>query len=235
MGHAAELCARTYGITRQAQDAYAAESYRRAQHAQRSGASAQEIVEVLVPGRGEPTRVVVDEEPTRVKLDKMAELKPVFDPEGSVTAANASKIDDGAAAVVVASERAVKELGLLPLARIASYGHHAQAPDWFTTAPVGAIERALKRGSLRTDDVDLFEINEAFAVVGLACEQLAGIPHDKVNVRGGAIALGHPIGASGARVLTTLLYAMKAQHARRGLATLCIGGGEAVALLVEAP
>ena len=235
MGHAAELCARKYGISRKAQDAFAAESYRRAQHAQKSGKSAQEIAEVVVPGRSGATRVTEDEEPSRVKLDKMAERGPAFDPEGSVTAANASKIDDGAAAVVVASERAVEALGLTPLARIASYGHHAQEPDWFTTAPVGAIERTLQRASLRADDVELFEINEAFAVVGLACEQLAEIPHDKVNVRGGAIALGHPIGASGARILTTLLYAMAERKARRGLATLCIGGGEAVALLVEAP
>jgi acetyl-CoA C-acetyltransferase len=233
MGHAAELCARTHGISRQAQDAFAIESYRRAQVAQSSRASAHEIAPVDAPARGGTQRVTEDEEPTRVKLDKLGELKPAFDPGGTVTAANASKIDDGAAAVVVASERAVKELGLTPLARIASYGHHAQAPDWFTTAPVGAIEKTLERASLSAADVDLFEINEAFAVVGLACEQLAGIPHEKVNVRGGAVALGHPIGASGARILTTLLYAMAERKARRGLATLCIGGGEAVALLVE--
>jgi acetyl-CoA C-acetyltransferase len=233
MGHAAELCAKKYGIGREAQDAFARESYRRALDAQARGASAQEIAPVEITGRGGTTRVEQDEEPARAKLDRMGELKPAFDPEGTVTAANASKIDDGAAAVVLASEAAVKARGLTPLARIVSHGHHAQEPDWFTTAPVGAIHHALGRASLRTDDVDLYEINEAFAVVGLACEQLAEIPHGRVNVRGGAVALGHPIGASGARILTTLLYAMAERGSQRGLCTLCIGGGEAVAVLVE--
>ena len=234
MGNAAELCARTYGIGRTAQDDFARESYRRAETAQRDGKSAEEIVAVQVEVRGGQARTVdSDEEPTRVRLDKLSELKPAFDPQGTVTAGNASKIDDGAAAVIVASERAVHEHGLSPLARILAHGQHAQAPEWFTTAPVMAIEKTLARARLGPDDVDLYEINEAFAVVALACAQLARVPSDRLNVRGGAVALGHPIGASGARILTTLLYALRERSARRGLATLCIGGGEAVALLVE--
>jgi acetyl-CoA C-acetyltransferase len=233
MGNAAELCARKYGIGRGAQDEFARESYRRAEAAQRDGNSAEEIVPVRFDERGKERTVDSDEEPARVKLDKLAELKPAFDPQGTVTAANASKIDDGAAAVIVASERAVKEHGLTPLARIVAHGQHAQAPEWFTTAPVAAIEKTLARARLSAADVGLYEINEAFAVVALACAQLAQVPADRLNVRGGAVALGHPIGASGARILTTLLYAMRERRERRGLATLCIGGGEAVALLVE--
>jgi acetyl-CoA C-acetyltransferase len=235
MGNAAELCAKTHSISRGAQDELARESYRRALQAQRSGKSAEEIVAVAVAERGGGQRSVAeDEEPGRAKLDKMSELKPAFDPQGTVTAANASKINDGAAALLVASESAIEQHRLCPLARIVSYSHHAQAPQWFTTAPVGAMEKALARAKLSVDDIDLYEINEAFAVVSLACSRLAGVPLERVNVRGGAIALGHPIGASGARVLTTLLYAMRDRAARRGLATLCIGGGEAIAIVVEA-
>jgi acetyl-CoA C-acetyltransferase len=233
MGQAAELCARKYGIGRGAQDEFARESYRRAEAAQREGKSAEEIVPVRIEEHGRQRTVDSDEEPTRAKLDKLAELKPAFDPQGTVTAANASKIDDGAAAVIVASERAVKEHRLAPLARIVAHGAHAQAPEWFTTAPVAAIEKTLARARLSPADVGLYEINEAFAVVALACAQLAQVPADRLNVRGGAVALGHPIGASGARILTTLLYAMRERREQRGLATLCIGGGEAVALLVE--
>jgi acetyl-CoA C-acetyltransferase len=233
MGQAAELCARKYGIGRGAQDEFARESYRRAEAAQRDGRSAEEIVPVRIEERGQQRTIDSDEEPTRAKLDKLAELKPAFDAQGTVTAANASKIDDGAAAVVVASERAVKEHRLTPLARILAHGGHAQAPEWFTTAPVAAIEKTLARARLSAADVGLYEINEAFAVVALACAQLAQVPTDRLNVRGGAVALGHPIGASGARILTTLLYAMRERREQRGLATLCIGGGEAVALLVE--
>ena len=235
MGNAGDLCAREHDISRQAQDELARESYRRALAAQASGALAQEIAPVIVKGRGGETRVDLDEEPARAKLDKMASLKPAFDPAGTVTAANASKINDGAAAVVLASARAVERHGLEPLARVKSYGHHAQAPQHFTTAPVGAIKMALARAGLGKDDVELYEINEAFAVVTAACTRLAGISSDRVNVRGGAIALGHPIGASGARILVTLLYAMAERKAKRGIATLCLGGGEAVALLVEQP
>jgi acetyl-CoA C-acetyltransferase len=233
MGNAAELCARKYGLGRSAQDEFARESYRRAEAAQRDGKSAEEIAKVQIEERGKQRVVDTDEEPGRVRLDKLAELKPAFDAQGTVTAGNASKIDDGAAAVIVASERAVEEHGLTPLARIVAHGQHAQAPEWFTTAPVFAIEKTLARAELAPGDVDLYEINEAFAVVALACAQLAQVPPDRLNVRGGAVALGHPIGASGARILTTLLYALRERRGRRGLATLCIGGGEAVALLVE--
>jgi acetyl-CoA C-acetyltransferase len=231
MGNAAELCSRTYGITREQQDAFAIESYRRASAAK--SASAEEIAPVEVEERGKKLIVREDEEPGRGKLENASALKPAFEAGGTVTALNASKINDGAAAVIVASESAVKQHGLTPLARIVSYGHHAQAPEWFTTAPVFATEKALQRAGIRAADVDLFEINEAFAVVGLACMQLSQLDHARVNVRGGAIALGHPIGASGARVLTTLLYTLHEQKKRYGLATLCIGGGEAVALLIE--
>jgi acetyl-CoA C-acetyltransferase len=233
MGQAAELCARTYGIGRDAQDEFARESYRRATEAQQSGKSAQEIVPVEIAERGAKRTIDSDEEPGRARLDKLAELKPAFDPQGTVTAANASKIDDGAAAVVVASERALREHNLTPLARIVAHAGHAQAPEWFTTAPVFAIEKALSRAGLAAADVGLYEINEAFAVVALACARLAKLSLDRVNVRGGAVALGHPIGASGARILTTLLYAMRERNEQRGLCTLCIGGGEAVALIVE--
>lgn len=234
MGHGAELCATTHGISRGAQDEFARESYRRALEAQRGGRFAEEIVAVTVAERGGSRTVEADEEPGRARLEKLAELKPAFDPAGSVTAANASKINDGAAALLVASESAVEQHRLTPLARILSYSHHAQAPEWFSTAPVGAMEKALARARLTVSDIELYEINEAFAVVGIACTQLAGIPPERVNVRGGAVALGHPIGASGARILTTLLYSMRERGARRGLATLCIGGGEAVAVVVEA-
>jgi acetyl-CoA C-acetyltransferase len=231
MGNAAELCSRTYGITREQQDAFAIESYRRALAAK--SASAEEIAPVELEVRGKKSIVREDEEPGRGKLEQASSLKPAFEAGGTVTALNASKINDGAAAVIVASEGAVKQHGLTPLARIVSYGHHAQAPEWFTTAPVFATEKALVRAGVRAADVDLFEINEAFAVVGLACMQLSQLDHARVNVRGGAIALGHPIGASGARVLTTLIYALHERQKRYGLATLCIGGGEAVALLIE--
>jgi acetyl-CoA C-acetyltransferase len=234
MGNAAELCARTHGITRGAQDEFARESYRRALHAQQSGRSADEIAPVTISDRGGERRVADDEEPGRGKLDKMADLRPAFDPQGSVTAANASKINDGAAALLIASGSAVTQHRLTPLARIVSYAHHAQAPEWFTTAPVGAMEKALGRAKLTVSDIDLYEINEAFAVVALVCTQLSAIPLERVNVRGGAIALGHPIGASGARVLTTLLYAMRERGAKRGLCSLCIGGGEGIAMVVEA-
>lgn len=234
MGHGAELCARTHGITRGAQDELARSSYERAVEAQRSGRSAEEIVPVTLQERGGSRSITADEEPGRAKLERLAELKPAFDPQGTVTAANASKINDGAAALLVASESAVEQHRLTPLARILSYSHHAQAPEWFSTAPVGAMEKALARARLTVEDVELYEINEAFAVVSLACTRLAGIPAERVNVRGGAVALGHPIGASGARILTTLLYAMRERGARHGLATLCIGGGEAVAVVVEA-
>jgi acetyl-CoA C-acetyltransferase len=233
MGNAGELCARELGIGREAQDELARESYRRALAAQAEGAFKAEIAPVTIAGKKGDVVVGEDEEPKRGNPEKMSSLRPAFDKNGTITAANASKINDGGAAVVLASAEKVKALGLEPLARVVAYAGHAQAPEWFTTAPVGAIEKVLARAKLRVDDVDLYEINEAFAVVALACTQKAKIDLARVNVRGGAVALGHPIGASGARILTTLLYAMKDRKAKRGLATLCIGGGEAVAVVVE--
>jgi acetyl-CoA C-acetyltransferase len=234
MGEAAELCAKEFSITREAQDAFAHESYRRAIGAQKDGSFKGEIAPVEVSGgKGEKTLVTEDEEPKRYLPEKLPTLKPAFKKDGTITAANASKIDDGAAAVVLASERAVKERGLRPLARVVGYGAAAQAPEWFTTAPAVAIDKTLGKLGLKAGDIDLYEINEAFAVVTMACATKCGLDPATVNVRGGAVALGHPIGASGARVLTTLLYAMEQKNAKRGLATLCIGGGEAVALVVE--
>jgi acetyl-CoA C-acetyltransferase len=233
MGNAGEVCAREYKFDRASQDAFARESYERARAAQEKGELAREITPVMVAGRGGEQKVDQDEEPGRANLEKMTSLKPAFAKDGTITAANASKINDGAAALVLASGEAVKQRGLSPMARIVAYGGHAQAPEWFTTAPVGAMKAALSRAKLTASDIDLYEINEAFAVVTMACERDLEIPHDRVNVRGGAVALGHPIGASGARILTTLLYALEDRGKRRGLATLCIGGGEAVAVIVE--
>jgi acetyl-CoA C-acetyltransferase len=234
MGKAGELCAREYDLGREAQDQFAAESYRRAQQAIASGAFKREIVAVPVPQKkGDPVLVDTDEEPGRGDPTKLAKLKPAFDPQGTITAGNASSIDDGAAAVVLASEAAVKRHGLEPLARIVGWGAAAQAPEWFTTAPAKAIEGTLARLELTAKDIELWEINEAFSCVTMACARLAGLDLATVNVRGGAVALGHPIGASGARVLVTLLHAMADLGKRRGLATLCIGGGEAVAMVVE--
>lgn len=234
MGQAAELCATEYGLSRQAQDEFAADSYRKALAAIEAGDFVEEIAAVTVPQKKGPALVVErDEEPARGDLSKFASLRPSFRPDGTVTAANASSISDGAAAVVLANESAVATLGLEPMVRIVGAAAAAQAPEWFTTAPAKAIAAVLERLELTASDIDLFEINEAFSCVVQACAQLASIPLEKVNVRGGAVALGHPIGASGARVLTTLVHAMRARKARRGLATLCIGGGEAVALVVE--
>lgn len=233
MGNAGELCVKEHGFTRQQQDDFSLVSYQRALAAMEKGEFAAEIAEVRIAGKKGETVVSEDEEPRRAKLDKMASLRPAFDKEGTITAANASKINDGAAALILASGETVKAKGLTPLARIVGYGAHAQAPEWFTTAPVGAIENALARTGLTVNDIDLFEVNEAFAVVAMVTAKKAGFDHEKMNVRGGAVALGHPIGASGARILTTLVYAMKDRGAKRGLATLCIGGGEAVAVVVE--
>jgi acetyl-CoA C-acetyltransferase len=233
MGMAGELCARELDFGREAQDAFAKQSYERALAAQKSGKLAAEIVAVTVKTRSGDVVVDEDEEPKRARLDKMASLRPAFDREGTITAANASKINDGGAALVLASAEAVKKHRLTPLARILGYGGHAQAPEWFTTAPVGAIDNALTRTTLSVSDIDLFEINEAFSCVTMACAKKAQIDLAKTNVHGGAVALGHPIGASGARILTTLLHAMADRDQKRGLATLCIGGGEAVAVIVE--
>ncbi len=233
MGMAGELCARELDFSREAQDDFAKHSYERALAAQEAGKLAAEIVPVTIKGRKGDVTVSEDEEPKRARLDKMASLRPAFDKEGTITAANASKINDGASALILASGEAVKKHRLTPLARVVGYGGHAQAPEWFTTAPVGAIEKVLSKTSLSVSDVDLFEINEAFSCVTMACAKKAEIDLAKTNVHGGAVALGHPIGASGARILTTLIYAMADRDVKRGLATLCIGGGEALAVVVE--
>ncbi len=233
MGNAGELCAKEHGFTREAQDAFAIESYKRALAAQEAGAFKNEIVPVVIEGKTGSTTVDTDEEPRRAKFEKIPSLRPAFDKNGTITAANASKVNDGGAAVVLASGEMVKQKGLTPLARIVGYGGHAQAPEWFTTAPVGAIKAACARTGLTPKDIDLYEVNEAFAVVAMVAAKELGISPAKMNVRGGAIALGHPIGASGTRVLVTLLNAMKDRGDKRGLATLCIGGGEALALIVE--
>ncbi len=233
MGNAGEICAKEMSFSREAQDDFAKESYRRALAAQAEGRFAAEMVNVVVAGRKGDVTVSVDEEPSKGDVSKMGSLKPAFDKNGTITAANASKINDGASALVLASGDAVKRLGLTPLARVVGYGGAAQAPEWFTTAPAKAIEVTLKRLGLTVADIDLWEVNEAFAVVALAVAKEAGLDLAKVNVNGGAVALGHPIGASGARILTTLVHSMAARGAKRGLATLCIGGGEAVAVVVE--
>jgi acetyl-CoA C-acetyltransferase len=234
MGNAGETCAKEYKFSREAQDEYAKESFRKAVAAQKEGMFDAEIVPVSVPQKkGDPTLVKEDEGPGLGKPEKFASLKPAFVKDGTITAANASSINDGATALVLASEKAVKEHNLEPLAKIVGYGGAAQAPEWFTTAPALAIKNTLGKVGLTVDQIDLFEINEAFAVVALAVNQLCGIEAQKVNVRGGAVALGHPIGSSGARILTTLVHAMKDRGAKRGLATLCIGGGEALAMVIE--
>ncbi len=236
MGSCAELCAREYRFDREAQDAYALESYRRAREATESCRSKAEIAPVeIAQKRGEPLRVERDEEPFKVDLSRMATLKPAFDKEGTVTAANASKINDGAAALVLTTAEHAAELGRAPLARILAHASFAQRPEWFTTAPVAAARQAVERAGLEIADIELWEINEAFAVVALACMRDLGLDQERVNVRGGAVALGHPIGASGARVLVTLLAAMAERGARLGCAAICIGGGEATAMVVERP
>ena len=234
MGSAGELCARECQIPRERQDAYAADSYRRGQAAVKEGKFCDEIVPVSVPARkGPPTEVREDEQPFKGDPDKLAGLRPAFDKNGTITAGNASTLNDGAAATVIMSREEADRRGITPLAIIKGYTGHAQAPEWFTTAPAGAIASLLKKTGLSVADIDLWELNEAFAVVALVNQDKLGIAHDRLNVRGGAIALGHPIGCSGARVLTTLLYALRQEGKRRGVASLCIGGGEAVAMLIE--
>jgi acetyl-CoA C-acetyltransferase len=233
MGMAGELCSSEFKISREEQDEYAAMSYKRAQQAQANGWFKDEIVPVTIEGKLGNINVDEDEEPAKVKFDKIATLKPVFKKDGVVTAANASSIDDGAAAVAVASEKKAIELGLKPIARIIAHVSHAQEPDWFTTAPAEAIKKVLAKASMSISDIDLFEVNEAFSVVPIVTKQLAGVDYDKMNIHGGAVALGHPIGASGARILTTLIYALKRTGGKYGIASLCIGGGEAVAMIIE--
>jgi len=230
MGTYAEDCARKYGFTREAQDAYAIESLKRAQHAITSGAFKAEIVPVTVK---EGVVVDTDEQPGKAKLDKIPQLKPAFAKDGTVTAANSSSISDGAAAVILTSAQHAQKLGIKPLARILAHAAHAQEPGWFTTAPVSAIQKVLKKVGWTVGDVDLFEVNEAFAVVAMAAMTELSIPHDKLNIRGGACALGHPVGASGARIIVTLIHALKDKGLKRGVASLCIGGGEATAVALE--
>jgi len=234
MGSAAELCARECHIPREKQDEFSIMSYKRALAAQESGKFKEEIVAVSIPQRkGDPLQFTEDEEPAGVNFEKIPALKPAFEKDGSVTAANASSLNDGAAAVVVMAEEKAKELGITPLAVIAAQASAAKAPAWFTTAPADAINKCLNKAGLKVDEIDLYEINEAFAVVSLAVNQILGLDVQNVNVNGGAVALGHPIGASGARILVTLLYEMQRRDAKRGMASLCIGGGEASALIVE--
>ena len=234
MGTCGDKTAAEYGFTREAQDEYARDSFRRALAAQKEGLFDAEIEAVRVPQKkGDALEVKADEGPGKGDPSKFATLKPAFSKDGTITAANASSINDGASALVLASERAVKEHGLTPMARIVGYGGAAQEPEWFTTAPAKAIDETLARLGLKKDQIDLFEINEAFAVVSMAVEKLCGLDHQRVNVRGGAVALGHPIGATGARLLTTLVHALRDRGGKRGLASLCIGGGEALAVVVE--
>jgi acetyl-CoA C-acetyltransferase len=233
MGSAAELCVKENHFTREEQDAFAIESYKRAQKAQVEGYFKSEIVPVVIEGKKGAVTIDKDEEPNKTDFAKIPGLRPAFDKAGTVTAANASKINDGAAAVVLMSEKAMKESGTPALAKIVATAQFAQDPKWFTTAPLGAIKKACELAGLTVDQIDLFEINEAFAAVTMVAMKDLKIPHEKVNVNGGAVALGHPIGASGARVLTTLVHALRMRKAKYGLATLCIGGGEAVAMIVE--
>jgi acetyl-CoA C-acetyltransferase len=234
MGNAAELCAREFKFTREEQDKFSIESYKKSQTAQKNGKFKFEIVGVEIPGRkGEVSVFEVDEEPNKVNFEKIPKLRPVFDKEGTVTAANASTINDGAAALVLMSADKAKELGITPLAKISGQASAAKAPEWFTTAPADAIQKVLNKVNLTKENIDLFEINEAFAVVSLAVKKLLDLDSTKVNVNGGAVSLGHPIGASGARILVTLLYALIDRKLKRGLASLCIGGGEASALIIE--
>ena len=233
MGTFGEDCAAKYSFTRAEQDAFATASVQRAKAATESGAFAAEITPVTVKTRAGETVVSIDEGPGKVKLDKITTLKPAFKKDGTITAASSSSINDGAAAMVLMRESTAKKLGCKPLARIVSHATHAQEPEWFSTAPVGATQKALAKAGWTVADVDLWEVNEAFAVVPMALMKELNVSHDKVNVNGGACALGHPIGASGARIMVTLIHALKARGLKKGLATLCIGGGEGTAVALE--
>jgi acetyl-CoA C-acetyltransferase len=233
MGNCAEICAAEFKIGREEQDAYSLESYRRAREATEKGLSAAEIVAVAVPQKKGEVRVERDEEPFKVDLDRMGTLRPAFQKDGTVTAGNASKINDGAAALVLTTAAHAARLGAKPLARIVAHASLAQRPEWFTTAPVGAARSVLERAGLKAADIDLWEVNEAFAVVALAFQRELDLDPARVNVRGGAVALGHPIGCSGARILVTLLHALRERGLRLGGAAICIGGGEATAMIVE--
>ena len=233
MGVFAEECVAKYGYTREQQDQFAISSTERSKQANEDGSFDWEIAPVTLAGKSGDTVIKFDEQPFKAKLDKIAGLKPAFKKDGTITAATSSSISDGAAALVMMRESTAKKLGCAPLARIRAHAVHAQAPNWFTTAPVGAIEKVLKKSGWNAKDVDLWEVNEAFAAVTLAAMTEFKLPHEIVNVHGGAVALGHPIGASGARIVVTLLGALRKRGLRKGVAALCIGGGEATALALE--
>ena len=233
MGSFGDLCATTLHISREEQDHYAHESYKRAILAQKNGIFAEEIVPVEIAGKGSSKQIVDDEEPSRYLPEKFPQLKPAFSAQGTTTPANASKVSDGAAAVVVAEEEFARARKLPIAARIVAYSTYAQEPQWFTTAPIKAIEKVLKAANLHAADVEVYEINEAFSVVALAAIKELGIKHEHVNVFGGAVSLGHPIGSSGARLLVTLITALKHHNKRFGCVALCLGGGEAVAMIIE--
>lgn len=233
MGTYAEDCSTKYQFTREAQDAFAIESVKRAQAATADGSFAWEIAPVTVTGRGVDVVIDKDEGPLKAKIDKIPQLKPAFKKDGTITAASSSSINDGAAALVLMRESTAKKLGATPIARIVAHARHSQEPNWFTTAPVGAIEKLYAKTGWSSKDVDLFEVNEAFAAVAMAAMKEHDIAHDKINIHGGACALGHPIGASGARIIVTLLGALKKTGGKRGVAALCIGGGEATAMALE--
>ncbi len=234
MGNCAELCAKEHGITREEQDAFAINSYTRASEAWKAGKFNNEIVPVAVPQRkGDPIIISEDEEYKNVFLDKIPGLRPAFDKEGTITAANASTLNDGASALILASADAVEKHGLTPIAKLVSYADAAQAPEWFTTAPSLAIPKALDKAGLKTSDVDFWELNEAFAVVGIANTRILGLDPEKVDVNGGAVALGHPLGNSGSRVIVTLINVLKQNNAKIGGAGICNGGGGASAMIIE--
>jgi acetyl-CoA C-acetyltransferase len=233
MGNAGELCATEEKFSREAQDAFATQSYERAINAQKEGWFNEEIAPVEIQDRAGVITVSADEEPGKVRFDKIPTLKPVFKKDGTITAANASSLDDGAAALVVASEEYAASNNLKPIAKIIAHVSHAQTPEWFTTAPTTAIQKVLAKAGMKVEDIDLFEINEAFSVVPMHSIRELNLDPAKVNVCGGAVSLGHPIGSSGARILTTLIHSLKRTGKKYGIATLCIGGGEANAMIIE--
>lgn len=233
MGEAAEICVREYKATREEQDAFTKESYDFALNAQKNGYFKNEIAPVEIKNKDKTDTITADDEPGKVKFDKIPSLRPAFLKDGTITAANASKINDGAAALVLASESYVKTKNLKPIAKIVAHASFAQDPKWFTTAPVSAMKKVCEKSGIAMKDIDLFEINEAFSIVTMAAMKELSIPREKVNVHGGAVALGHPIGGSGARILTTLIHALKTHNKKYGMASICIGGGEAVAVIVE--
>lgn len=233
MGEAAEVTVKEKNISREDQDAFTKESYENALKAQQNGHFKNEIAAVELKNRDKVDMISVDDEPGKAKFDKIPTLRPAFIKDGTITAANASKINDGAAALVLASDKIVKEKGLKPIAKIVAHASFAHDPTYFTTAPITAMKKVAEKAGLRMSDIDLFEINEAFAMVAMAAMRDLDIPRAKINVHGGAVALGHPIGASGARILTTLIHALKTHNKKYGMASICIGGGEAVAVIVE--